>query len=198
MRFCLLIIVVMVSVASGYAQFGSPITTSYRAPGGQHVPYTSYIPSPRYNNGNSNISAKYDFHFVLKNDSTFNATTRINITNDEDNSITVKIRKVKTTFFPEDTKSISRTTYDGKLLTGIPADSCWLFKTVTGKINTYSYLAEPGFDFVIAIQDGDKGKIVPLTKENIKQMITGTEDPKIDKWIENKKFAKAIERYNAK
>ena len=179
MRFCLLIIVVLASVASGYAQFGSPITNSYRAPGGQYVPYTSYIPSPRYNNGNSNISAKYDFHFVLKNDSTFNATTRINITTDEDNSITVKIRKVKTTLFPEDTKSISRTTYDGQLLTGIPADSCWLFKTMSGKINTYSYLAEPGLDYVIAIQEGDQGKIVPLTKENLEFMTTDTEDSKI-------------------
>ena len=198
MRFSLLIIVVMVSVASGYVQFGSPITTYSRAPGGQSVPYTSYIPSPRYNYGQGNPSLKYEFHFVLKNDSTFIATTRINITKDEDNSITVKIRKVKATLFPEDTKSISRTTYDGQLLKGIPADSCWLFKTVTGKINTYSYLAELGLDYVIAIQEGDQGKIVPLSKENLLQMITSTDDPKIYKWIENKKFTKAIERYNAK
>lgn len=194
-----IIIVALISCSvTSYGQYNIPVTTTMRTPYG-NVPHTYYVPSPRmyYGNPNSNISAKYEFTIVLKNDSTFSTRTRINLEDEKNHSLVVKNKKVKQTYFPADTKTISRINFDGQLLTGIAADSCWLFKCGTGKINSYSFLAEVGMGFVIAIQEGNDGPIVPLTKENL-EFIVGPDDPKIYQLIEKKKFIKAIEMYNKK
>jgi len=148
------------------------------------------------------ISHKYDFTITLKNDSVFTVRTNIDISKKK-HFIVVKKNKEKVNIHPEDTKSISRITNyednkfikDGRVLEGIPADSCWLFKSYAGKINCYSFLAETGLYYIIAIQNGYMSPIVPLTKENLSGMIV-TDDPKILKMIEKQKFDKAIEAYN--
>lgn len=194
-RFIVLVLFISLFVKS-YAQFVPPPTMpNYGALQRPNIPYShnfNYL-----NNVQRDISAKYLFTITLQNDSTFTTRTRIILSDTAYHSIVVKHKKAKQTLFPENTKSISRVDYDGKVLIGIPADSCWLFKCDAGRINSYSFLAEPGINYVIAIQKAGNNPIVPLTKENLKLMI-GTDDSKILEFIERKKFIKAIELYNKK
>lgn len=174
-----------------------PMTTTIRTPYGNvsHT-YHVYSPTPHYYYNQGPISNKYEFTVVLKNDSMFDVRTRIVLPKEKENhSISVKTKQGKQIFFPSDTKSVSRITMEGKQLLGIAADSCWLFRTATGKINSYSFLAEPGMTYVIAIQQGDDGPILPLTKENLIPII-GTADEKLNKLIEKGKLVKAVEVYN--
>ena len=169
------------------------MTTTIRTPYG-NVPFTTYVPSPHHHYyGQHNVSVKYQFHIISNNDSTVIERTRINVSKDEDNSLTVKHKGSKHEIFPKDTKFVFRMTLEGKQLVGIPADSCWLFKTVLGKINAYSFLAEEGIEHIIAIQEGS-GPIVPLTKENLMPMVIT--DPKAVKFAEKDKLHRAIMAFN--
>ncbi|MBI3218347.1 MAG: hypothetical protein HYZ44_02440, partial [Bacteroidetes bacterium] len=47
----------------------------------------------------------------------------------------------------------------------------------------------------IAIQQGDDGPIIPLNKKSL-EAITGTDDPKIVKWMSQYKYGKVISYYN--
>ena len=153
-----------------YGQF-MPVTTTIKTPQG-NVPITTYRYMPMHHyHGPGNPSAKYDFRIVLRNDSTFTDRTRINISEGADHTLTIKHKGKAQEIFPNDTKNISRLSANGRYLTGIAADSCWLFKAVTGKINGYSALAEEGIMYVIAIQEGEGGRILPMTKENLMPMV---------------------------
>ncbi len=193
-RYSLCLFILLVSKIT-YGQFSMPVTTTMHTPQG-NVPFTYYVPTPRMYYGQPRVSVKYKFDIVLKNDSAFSARTKINLADKKDHSITIRDGKIKRTLFPADTKSISRTTFDGEKLIGIPADTCWLFKTYVGRINAYSFVAELGLLYVIAIQDRE-GPIVPLTKENL-LFIVGIDDLKIYKMVQKEKFIQAIEAYNTK
>lgn len=170
-----------------------PMTTTIKTPYG-NIPHTYYVGSPRYYYGQQNISARYEFEVVLKNDSTFKAKTRIKLNNEEDNSIIVKDKGTKQEFFPNDTKYISRVTLGGRVIKGIAADSCWLFKIIKGEINGYSFLSEETDQYVIAIQDGDEGPIVPLTKENLMPLVLS--DQKSVALARRNKLRRALTTYN--
>jgi hypothetical protein len=100
---------------------------------------------------------------------------------------------------PGDTQEIYRMTASGVKISGQPADSCWLFKAVSGKISAYSYLAEVGYSYVIAIQDTEEENqpIVPLTKKNLEAMVGTPENDNVLKLIEKGKLVKALEAYNS-
>lgn len=116
----------------------------------------------------------------------YDSVAKLVLTRKSDSTITIR---------PNDTKLIVTMVYrTNERLEGIPADSCWLFKIVKGKINGYSPFAEKD-DFVIAIQKGDDGAIVPLNPNNLAEMV-GTDDPKINKLVEKKKLVNAIRAYN--
>lgn len=194
-------LVLAISVLFSFPSFAQmiPMTSTIRTPYG-NVPYTYHVysPTPHYYYNQGSISNKYEFTVVLKNDSMFDVRTRIDLPKDKGNhSITFKTKTGKQTLSPSDTKAITRITYEGKQLYGIAADSCWLFKTDAGRINSYSFLAEPGMSYIIAIQDGENGPIVPLTKENL-QAIVGTGNEKINKLLAKDKLIKAVEEYNSK
>lgn len=178
-----------ISVATVRAQYSAPmpVRSTISTPYG-NVPYTYYIPGVPMHYGNAQISYKHPFTIILKNDSVITDNVRINISEKQHN-IEVKVHRVKATYKPGHTKEIYRTLPDGRKLTGIPADSCWLFKTNAGKINSYSFIAEENMYHVIAIQKGD-GPIVKLDKKNLTDMVS--KDPKVLKLIERNKFAKAI------
>jgi hypothetical protein len=209
------IVFISITVSSyafaSFAQFTIPVTTTMHTPYG-NVPHTYYVPSPSmyYGTAGTSISAKYEFFVVLKNDSVISGRARIELSKQQDNSITFKNKKEKIKLFPRDTKAIYRYNITNateqraasysitkEKLEGIPANSCWLFKSYAGKINAYSFLAEPGLIYAIAIQEGEHGSIVPIAKENLKAII-GTEDYKLNKLIEKNNFIKAIEMYNTK
>jgi hypothetical protein len=71
----------------------------------------------------------------------------------------------------------------------------WLFKSESGRINAYSFLAEKGMDYLIAIQQGDEGPIVPLTKDNLLPMVGN--DARLIKLVEKGKLMKAVQIFNA-
>ena len=173
------------------AQSFTPVTTQIRTPYG-NVPHTYYVPSVyRYYNLGG-ISQKYEFTVVLTNEEelTFKAAIKLN---DSIHSLTYKKRGEKRVITPQETREVFRLTRDGKKITGIPTDSCWLFKVVEGRINGYSYLASESAEYLSAFQVGD-GEILPLTKENLLPIVK--DDPKRVKWVEKGRLGKAIVHYN--
>lgn len=83
---------------------------------------------------------------------------------------------------------------------GVSADSCWMFKAVSGIINAYSafsFIQPDGFGFsppvLMGIQKGD-GPIVELTLENLKPMVG--QDIDALEYIQRKNYYKAIKKYN--
>ncbi len=190
----ILVLLMFFCCLTGYTQYNIPVTTTMRTPYG-NVPYTYYVPGPRYNYnyGQGNPSVKYKFTIELKNDSSITTRTRINLDKKEDFLI-VKNKKEKREIRPAETKSIYRINYEGRKLIGIPADTCWLFNVKSGKINMYSFLSEEeDLSFVIAIQSGSD-PIVPMNKETLTAIMGEDED--LMKLIEKKKFIKAIQKYN--
>ncbi len=104
------------------------------------------------------------------------------------------MNKKKVEITPSQTKEISRESYVAKKpLVGIPADSCWLFLSIQGKITAYAYVAEVNSEYLIAVKKYD-GPIVKITEASLKEMMQG--DEKALKQIEKKRFKKAIEEYN--
>ena len=177
-------------------QFMVPQTTTMSTPYG-NVTTTQYMHMPMYYGQRGAVSSKYNFTIVLKSDSSVQANnTRIDI-KEKTHQFKVKSGKKKFTLKPADTKEVFRLTSEGKKLSGIPADSCWLFKAVTGTINGYSYLAETGYSYIIAIQDGEEAPIVPLTKKNLEAMIATSGNEKVRKHLEKKRLISALEEFNA-
>ena len=182
-------------VPQAFAQVTSVPTTIHTPYG--NVTHTNYVPAPRYyygSYGKEKISHKYLFTVVLKkNDSTFTVKARIDHASNN-HYIIVKAGKRNDKIVPSDTKMIYRIDFQGTRLYGLPADSCWLFKSQPGKINSYSFLAEKGMDYVIAIQNGDEGSIVPLTKENLLEMVG--DNSWTLKLIDQGRLVKAVQTFN--
>lgn len=185
--------VLIISHVVASAQFMSvPTTSTIRTPYG-NVSHTTYTNIPMYY-GTGVVSAKHKFTIVLKNDSTVTANTKIDMSA-KTQAVYVKAKGKKGKIEPVDTREIYRITAEGKKLSGIPVDSCWLFQSAKGKINTYSNLAEVGTMYAIAIQEGDNGPIKPLTKDNLLFIVGDV--PKLRKLVERGKLIKAIDFYNA-
>jgi hypothetical protein len=87
-------------------------------------------------------------------------------------------------------------TIDKIRIEGVPTDSCWLFKVLSGKINAYSECSEISridATYTTAIQvAGDK--IEPLMPEKLEQLISG--DEKALKLFKRKLYYDAIDRFN--
>lgn len=129
---------------------------------------------------------------MMKSDSLFSG--KMNLTFDSINTLFLERREKKgrdLIIKPSDTKQIQHAN-NGKMYIGIPADSCWLFKTIPGLINSYAPLPWANTEYIIAVQKGD-GPIVPMTKENLYKMI---DDPKLRKTIEKGKLYQAVWKYN--
>lgn len=138
---------------------------------------------------------KYEFTIILKNDSAIIAKTTIDHS-ERKHSVAVRDadhKKMK--IYPTDTKGLIRIDETGNELYGVPTDSCWLFQSASGRINSFSFLAETGMESVIAVQEGDDGRIVPLTKTNLLKIV-GNDDPKLVKMIENGRLIKVIKLFN--
>lgn len=136
-------------------------------------------------------SVKNEYNIVLKNDSVINVFARIDI-KDSIQSITFKKKKQKFTIKPSDTKEIICLAFS-KPRRGVPTDSCWLFKSVSGRITAYSYLPDPGTIYIVAVKK-DNGQIIGLTKEVLLVMVS--DNPKAIKKAENDQFVDAIKIYN--
>ena len=192
MKDVVIFVVLCCWAASAHGQW-VPRPTTINTPMGK-VTTTTMQYTPMYY-GNQQSSMRYLFTVVMKDDSTFTQRTAIDISG-KYHTLKIKTANGKKVIRPADTRWLSCITVDGADLKGIPADSCWLFHSVKGKINCYAYLAEEGYNYLAAIQQGE-GPILPLTKANLLAMV-GTQDPKLQKMIDRGKFANAIKRYNTK
>lgn len=177
---------------SATAQFHSVPTRINTPYGPRTITTYQYSPTMQYN-GNRNPSQKYTFTVVLLNDSTITDKGRIKIT-DSIHSITFKEKGNKTTFKPFETKELYRFVSKGVKLSGIPADTCWLFKTEEGRVNFYSCVAELGTDLVTAIQIGDDSPITTLDKQKVMDIVS--QYPRLLKLAKKNKLVKALRKYN--
>jgi hypothetical protein len=177
-----------------------PTTTRINTPyGPMNLPSQQYVRMPYMYHGNSGpYSAKYEFNVVMKNDSTFTVKTKIQWQDSVD-YIEVKKGKEKIKIKVSETKQIwRRGLQTGRQITGIATDTCWLFPTIKGAINCYSFLAEPDqIEYTTAIQYGDDGEIVPLTKDNLLE-ITGQNDKAIMRQVKKTNLPSAVKIFNRK
>ena len=152
-----------------------------------------YRPMPMYGNYGQ-VNPKFEFTVVLKNDSTFTFKSRVEA-KDKKMYVLQKKKRVKRKIFPSETKEVIAYSSNYGRIKGIPADSCWYFKAHSGAINSYTILPMNNRNDAIVIQLGDTGSIIPLTKTNL-IAITGSDDPKIAKWLSKNKLAEIITYYN--
>lgn len=94
--------------------------------------------------------------------------------------------------FPSDTQAIYYE-FSGHLITGVPADTCWLFRMVEGRINVYSPYPTEAREFHVAIQQGG-GPIVRLNQENLMPMVS--DNLKVMKLVRRGRLHHAIWKYN--
>ena len=152
-----------------------------------------YRPMPMYGNYGQ-VNPKFEFTVVLKNDSTFTFKSRVEA-KDKKMYVLQKKKRVKRKIFPSETKEIYAYNASYGRLKGIVTDSCWYFKAHSGAINSYTVLPTIDKNSAIAMQQGEDGTIIPINKKNL-EAITGTDDPKIVKWLSQYKYAKVIAYYN--
>jgi hypothetical protein len=117
---------------------------------------------------------KHEFTIVLSNDSTIEGKCRIDA-NSNRHVLKCKINGSELTILPSETKTISHDDDEERTMTGRPMDSCWAFLISRGKIRTYSITAEPDQPTIGYIQKGDFSTIIPLTQENLEQMVSDNE-----------------------
>jgi hypothetical protein len=191
-----LIVIALMSLAiSTSAQYVYVPQTIHTPYGNATIQQPMYMYRPMYfNYGNVATNPKFDFTIVLKSDSVITLRSRMEA-QDKKMYVMQKEKKLKRKIFPNETKSISGYSSTWGRIKGIPADSCWLFKITKGPINCYSSLPMMDIVTAIAIQKGEDGEIVSLSKENL-EAITGTEDEKIKKWLEKDKLTKVIQYFN--
>jgi hypothetical protein len=194
LRFYLLLALSLTFVsASVQGQYYSPPMT-VRTPYGNVTTPGTWRPAPYYGNTGP---AKYKFTIVLKNypDSVLEGRSAIYTDEAEDiQYLKFRSKGQKIRITPEDTRQISRILVDThERYVGFATDSCWLFRSVEGRIDGYSSAAEKGYTYVIAIQQGD-GPILPLTKENLEPMIK--DHPKAMQYFEKKKLTAAVKAFN--
>lgn len=159
----------------------------------QHQVYSPWM-RVNYNNNPGVSNPKYKFHIRFVNDSLIEAKARINI-EDSINKLEWGKKEKQFSIKPADTKEIYRFDDLGRKISGIPHDStCWLFVVKTGKIKTFSVIADIEFPMIAYIQKGDDGPILQLTTENLVPMVADKE--KALNLLRKDKLLKAIDLYN--
>jgi hypothetical protein len=143
------------------------IATPY---GNVKMTHTTWTPM-HTNYGGEYGPLKHRYKIVFSSDSSITVFKAITIT---DSSQTIEYKdkdKTRHQIRPNQTEALFRLMTEGEDMKGVPTDSCWLFKVTKGAINGYSNLPEEN-EGIIAIQNGDTGPIIPLTKENLLPLIS--------------------------
>ncbi len=189
-------IIALVTLSNGLFAQVYYVPQTIRTPQGNvTIQQPVYRPMPMHHgNFGGQYNPKFQFTVVLKSDSVINFKSRIE-SEDKKMYVIHKEKRIKRKIFPNDTREIYGYSSVHGRMKGIPSDSCWLFKGYAGAINSYLSLPLKDYTMIIAIQHGDDGPIVPLNRKNL-EAITGTDDPKIAKWLEKNKLSQVIEYYN--
>jgi hypothetical protein len=104
-----------------------------------------------------------------------------------------RIRKI----FPRETLNIVyHDTKNGTIMTGIPADSCWLFLAETGRLKLYTCYTPADILDVESINafQVDEGPIQKWDLDKLKEVIAGNE--KALKAFDQKRYVRAVRRFN--
>ncbi len=136
---------------------------------------------------------KYKFEVTLKNGEVINVESSIQ-TFDKKLFIGYKKNGSPQMVNPSDTKKIVALLGSNRI-PGVVTDSCWLFLLGSEKIKFYAIEPELRKKNFVAVQKGNDGTIVPLSKKNLKELFN-TNNEEILIWIEEGKFFNAIKRYN--
>jgi len=87
----------------------------------------------------------------------------------------------------------------GEYVPGIPTDSCWMFKVISGHISVYSFLVKnQSFPILPSTFVGlqlNGGPIIPYNEASLKSIIADDSDAMES--FQKKKYEKAIKRYNS-
>ncbi len=136
----------------------------------------------------------YDFTVIMKDGSIIKAKSKIGYLDSSSLCIIHKQGKIEYRIKPIDTKQLNYINGKDELIVGIPNDSSWLFKTETGRINVYSYLPDLYTAYMVAIQNGNEGPIVVLSKENLRPLIST--NSKALELLEKGNLVRVIRFYN--
>lgn len=190
---CIFIAFFLGSIADIKAQF-APSSMRINTPYGPRTIQTyQHSPMMYYRGGSGNPSIKYEFTVVLTNDSIVKDKGRINI-HDSVHSITFKEKGTKQTYKPSETKELFRITPDGMKMSGMPNDTCWLFRTEVGRVDLFSCIAEPKTDMITAMQVGSDTPVEKLDKQRVIDLVK--KYPRLLKFAEKGKLVKALRGYN--
>jgi hypothetical protein len=144
---------------------------------------------------------KHHFMVVINDSTTLNVYGKIHSDSSiqylqwEDKTVNRKDSGRYKKIYPYQTKALTRDDKNLPQYTGFSADSCWLFKAVTGTITCYSPVADPDLTtgFIRYIQKKN-GPLIQMTPDNLEEMLKDNE--KALQLFKKKKFDKAIEVYN--
>jgi hypothetical protein len=173
------------------AQFMS-MPTKFSTPMGK-ITVNQPVHMPRYVNNYTTTNSKHLFTIVLLNDSTFEKKAYINI-DAKVHELKWVTKKVQSVIVPSETKEIYRIDPNGMKISGKPMDSCWIFLVDTGKIRTYSVIAEMYDPLISYIQKDTSAEIMPLTANNLELLVADNE--KALALVKKGKLLKAIRVYN--
>jgi len=150
------------------------------------------------------ISQKHKFKVLMKDSSTLELVAKIDA-DSLSRYLVYTDRSVKRSdsgrtkrIYPSQTISISRLDqYGTPEITGIAADSCWLFPVIRGQlISAYAALAEDEIDDGILLYFQEKdGPLIRLTDDNLESAIKSNE--KAEKLLKKKKYSRAINKFNS-
>lgn len=154
--------------------------------------YTGDMSSPFFFKSKiTKIKSYYDI--ALPGDSLVRAYTRVDIKT-VPHSITVRIGRVSRRLTPPETQFIVKIGDNNQEYIGLPADSCWMFRMISGEINVYHFLPFNQWEFAVAIQKGQDAPIQKITPDLIKFLIS--DDQKAMQFFEDGKHETAIRVYN--
>ena len=172
------------------------------------------------NNANYVLNLKHEFRVVMKDGTVLNVKSKIyadtiaraNYLLYIDKTLKKNDPKYEQKIYPSQTKEISRLkswgnqfstrfdkfapAKDTSRVTGLAADSCWLFKVLPGKISAYSFLSEPeivSYGNPSAMQFGNNA-VEKLIPEALQAYIK--DDEKAYKAFLKQDYYKAIKQFN--
>jgi hypothetical protein len=161
---------------------------------------------------NSEYNPEYKFAVVMKDSSKLEVQSKLYIDTALHQNYLVVLNKNfpkkdprrEHKIYPAQTAEISRNSFARYTLTptqivGVPNDTCWLFKSINGKISAYSNL--PVLDFgnnmismmLCAIQL-DNGPVLKLTSADLTNMVGKNSNAL--KAIKKKDYYQAIKKFN--
>jgi hypothetical protein len=190
----------------------SLIATAQHAP----MPSYNYMPKPDMSFANfmsmnamfhnyqyyGTVSQKHRFKVILKDSSSLMITAKIDADSlarylvYTDKSVKRSDSGRTKRIYPSQTLSLTRLDkFEVAEYTGLPADSCWLFPAIEGKLNAYAALAEDEIDdvFLLYVRQGE-GPMIKLTEDNLESIVKDNE--KAEKLLKKKKYTRAIKKYN--